>query len=187
VSCGDVAAWRLVELTGRPAREFDPLWKLGFMLQNPWHFPHATFASFADAGELWRQLIGVLGLFDSPLQQWVYPALTTVLVACCLTRLDVQPRLRRRLILVAAGTAAGYAAAVFAIFYLVWTPPDAAQVWGVQGRYFLPALAPIAAVVAALVTRGTSQTALAALAIAGALLSGIAAVDAILRADAHAF
>jgi hypothetical protein len=186
-SSGDVAVWRLAELTGRPAREFDPLWKLGFMLEHPWHFPRAMLASFADAGELWRQLIGVLGLFDSPLQPWIYPAATMALAACCWTPLDIEPDLRRRLIIVASITAAGYALAVFVIFYLVWTPPDAAQVWGVQGRYFLPALAPIAAMLAALVRRGPTQATRVALAVSGAALSGLAAVEAVLSADWKTF
>lgn len=180
-SSGDAGTWRLVALTGASAEHFDPVWKLGFMLEQPLHFPTAMLANFSDPGELWRQLIGVLGLFDTVLQPWVYPALTIGLVAACLTRVEVGSR--RRAAGVAALSATAYALAVFAVFYLVWTPIDATHVWGVQGRYFLPALPAIVIMLACLVERGLSEGTRAAFAVAGSLLSGAACVEAIWRVE----
>jgi len=180
-SGGDAGAWRLVALTGRTAEQFDPLWKLRFTLEQPLHFPTAVLASFSDPGELWRQLIGVLGLFDTVLQPWVYPALTVWLVAVCLTPVDSAAR--HRAAAVAAASAAAYALAVFAVFYLIWTPTDAAQIWGVQGRYFVPALPLVAIIFACLINRGPSERTRATVALAGCLLSGAACIEAIWRAE----
>jgi len=183
-TAGDVAAWRLAELTGRDPQQFDPAWKVSFMLEHPMHFPAAVFATLRDIGELWRQLIGVLGLFDTVLHPWTYPAITLLLAAACLTQVDRGAATRHWVSAVAGLTAAAYVLAVFLIFYLVWTPPDAGQAWGVQGRYFLPCL-PLVAIVWCSVNYGLGEQARASAAIAGATLSGIAATEAILRVDWH--
>jgi uncharacterized membrane protein len=179
---GDIGTWRVAELTGRAAEQFDPAWKLRFMLDHPLHFPTAVAATLGDMGELWRQLIGVLGLFDTVLQLWTYPAISALLVAACLTPVQWSDARRYWIAAVAGMTALAYAAAVFLIFYLVWTPTDADQVWGVQGRYFLPCL-PLFALAWCSVNRGLGERARASAAIAGATLSGIAVAEAIVRTD----
>jgi hypothetical protein len=59
----DVASWRMVELTGREPAVFDVSGKVSYFLAHPLDFPAAILGSpHADAlGELWRQMIGVLG------------------------------------------------------------------------------------------------------------------------------
>jgi uncharacterized membrane protein len=206
VTAGDAGSWRLVVLTGRPLEQFDPIWKLQYMLVEPlhfptaviaslsiWklqymlveplHFPTAVIASLSDPGEFWRQLIGVLGLFDTVLHPWAYPALTITLVVSCLAPIEAGPRMRRRTAIVAAMASVGYAFAVFAIFYLVWTPIDADQVWGVQGRYFIPALVPVVIMLACLITRGIAESWRANSAVFGSLLSGLACSEAIWRVE----
>ena len=187
LSSGDAGAWRLVELTGRAPHQFEPAWKLGFMVEHPLHFPKAVLATFPGAGEQWRQLIGVLGLFDTPLQPWMYPTLSAFLMASFLTPVNIESRLKYRLVAVATLTVAGYGLAVFLILFLVWTPIDAEQVWGVQGRYFIPALPVFAVAVAALVTRGATEGTNAVLAISAAFISGLAAAEAVLRAEWQVF
>jgi hypothetical protein len=63
------------------------------------------------------------------------------------------------------------------------TPLDTDMVWGMQGRYFVPILALVAIVFAALVDRAPDERLSAAMAISGAVLSGSASVEAILRVD----
>jgi uncharacterized membrane protein len=183
VSTADVAAWRLVELTGAAAQEFNPGWKLHFMLTHPFEFPAAIFGMFRamDMAEFMRQIIGVLGLFDTVLRPWVYTAIGLLLAATFVTPLHCAARLPAAL---AAGiTTLIYSLAVLLIFYVIWTPIHADQVWGVQGRYFVPTLPLIAVVVSALVRRGLHAGATGMLAIACAMVSSAGCVDAILRSD----
>jgi uncharacterized membrane protein len=181
VSSADVAAWRLVELTGANPEQFSPGWKLHFMASNPLAFPRAMWGMFAktDFLEFWRQVIGVLGLFDTVLRAWVYDLISILLASTFVSPLGNGRRLA--CILGALVTAFAYCLAIFVIFYLIWTPVYADQIWGVQGRYFVPVL-PLAAMAAALNRRPDSRWT-AAFAIMLGLLSGLGCIDAILRAD----
>src|SRR5262249_30498242 len=185
LGAGDVAAWRLADLTGKDAQQFDPLWKLGFMLEHPLHFAGAVAGTFEakNLPELWWQVIGVLGLFDTVLRAWTYPVISLLLIGTFFSRFDLARALRLRVALASLATTLAYGIALLAIFYLVWTPIDADHVWGIQGRYFLPVLPLAAIAVAALVDRGPPQWATITMASAAALLSGWACVDAHLRAD----
>jgi uncharacterized membrane protein len=183
VSSADVAPWRLAELHGTAPEELEPAWKLRFMLAHPLDFPAALIGMMKSTSllELWRQLIGVLGLFDTVLRPWVYPALGLLLAATFVSPLGV-PR-RGRCALAAVIAAVAYFVAVSLIFYLVWTPARADQIWGVQGRYFVPVLPLIAVAVAAMLDRGPDIRITALLAIAAAVLSGAGSLDAILSSD----
>jgi uncharacterized membrane protein len=186
VSSGaDTATWRMVEITGQNPEAFNPAVKLGHLLHHPLDFPAAVIGASheQDLGELWRQVIGVLGLFDTVLQPWVYPILTGLLLCSFLARLPFAPPARHKTAIVAGLTALAYIVVIYLVCYLVFTPLDANTVWGVQGRYFIPILALLAIVVAALVNSAPTKRLTAALAISAALLSGGASVEAILRAD----
>jgi uncharacterized membrane protein len=178
----DVGSWRLAELTGSSDQQFDLTWKLGFWFAHPFHFPSLLWASLREWHELWRQMIGVLGLFDIYLLSPVYPMLSILLVAACLTPTTTDWKERRLLAVVSAGTAVAYCLAVYLIFYLKWTPLDAEQIWGVQGRYFLPAL-PLMAIAASSLGPGLPERVRAAVAVAGAVIAGLATVEAIARVD----
>jgi uncharacterized membrane protein len=182
-SAGDLGAWRLVELTGVPPEQFSPAWKLRFMLENPWDFPRALVGTLQQIGELWRQLIGVLGLFDTVLRTWAYPLLTILLLGSWIAALELAESVRRRLAFVAGITAAAYSLAIFLIFYLVWTPIRSDEVWGVQGRYFIPALPLCAVALASTVNRNLPVPSAALLSVLGGILSGLASIEAILRVD----
>jgi uncharacterized membrane protein len=183
VSSADVAAWQLVEITGGAAEQFDPGWKLRFMLSQPLAFPQAVLGMIAnkDALEFWHQVLGVLGLFDTLLQPWVYTAIGLLLAGTFVSPLGCGSR--RACALAAGATALAYCLVVVLIFYLIWTPVHADQVWGVQGRYFVPVLPLIAVAVAALLDRGPDIRITAMLAIAAAILSGAGSIEAILRTD----
>jgi hypothetical protein len=184
-SGADTATWRMVELTGQDAVSFDPAARLAYLLEHPLHFPAAVIRALGEKElmELWRQLIGVLGLFDTVLQTWVYPAISALVVGTFFSQLPLTRTLRWRVAVVAAVTTLAYAVAVYLICYLTFTPLDADSVWGVQGRYFVPILPLVAIMVAAIVDRGPDERLRAALAISAAVLSGGASVEAILRAD----
>ena len=183
VSSADVAAWRLVEITGANAEQFSPGWKLRFMMSNPLAFPSALLGMLTktDPLEFWRQVIGVLGLFDTVLRAWFYALIGVLLVATFVSPLGNGRRLACAL--AALVTTLAYCLTIFLIFYVIWTPVYADQIWGVQGRYFVPVLPLLAAAAAAALNRGPDARWTAAFAIALGLLSGVGSIDAILRAD----
>jgi len=80
-------------------------------------------------------------------------------------------------------TALTYCLAVYGIFYLFWTPTDSDHVHGIQGRYFVVALPAFAIAAAAILNRAPGHNVTAALAIVGAMLSGAATIEAVLRVD----
>jgi uncharacterized membrane protein len=184
-SGADTAAWRMVEITGRDPNAFNPLAKLADMIEHPVRFPAAVFNALGEhgAGDLWLQLIGVLGLFDTVLAPWVYPAVSVLLAASFLARLPLTAADRVRVPMLAAVTALAYILVVYLVSYLVFTPRDASTVWGVQGRYFVPILSLVAIMVAAAVNHGPSDRVSAMAAVSLAVLSGCACLEAILRVD----
>jgi uncharacterized membrane protein len=181
VSSADVAAWRMIEGTGEPPEHFNVVWKLGFMLQQPQHFLHAALGSLSYAGELWRESIGVLGWRDTPLPEPIHWLLTAMLVAVSLAQLDLDAGTRVRVAVVAGVAVIAYCLAVFLIFYLAWTPIETTRVHGIQGRYFTIALPPAVLAVAAAVNRAPREPIPALIAFSGALISGGAMIDAVIR------
>jgi hypothetical protein len=180
----DVASWRLIdEAAGLPKEQFDPIWKLRYLLEHPLHFPTQMIANVRDIDWLWWQMIGILGWLDTGLRAWVYSALSIILISVCFTRLELDRPMRHWVALVAGLSVLGYVLALYLIFYLVWTPIGSDHVQGVQGRYFIMAIPVAALVLAAAVNRGPTPVVTAVLAIAGAILSGGAVVEAILRTD----
>jgi hypothetical protein len=69
------------------------------------------------------------------------------------------------------------------VFYVGWPPLEVDRIEGVQGRYFLVLLPAIAMAVAAAVDWGPSQRATAFAAALGAVVSGAATIEGILRVD----
>jgi uncharacterized membrane protein len=186
-SGADSGAWRMVEITGQDAAAFDPVVKLSHLLNHPLHFPAAVIGAIRenDLGELWRQAIGVLGLFDTVLQDWVYPTVSVLLVSTFFARLPLTPAARGQVAITAAVAACAYAVSVYLVCYLSFTPLDANIVWGVQGRYFVPCVPVVAIAFASAVNRGPEEWLRAGLAISAGVLSGSASIDAIMRADWH--
>jgi uncharacterized membrane protein len=183
-SSGDVAAYRMQDYMNVQLEQFDPVWKLRYMLVEPLLFPRLLLSLFTDYGfQLWQQLIGVLGWLDAPLAGWIYPVLTVLLVASFVGPLGADRATGRRIALSCTLAVTGYCFAVVFIFFLVWTAIDATQIDGVQGRYFVPALPAVALATAALVRRGFSDNVRATIALAAAALSCAASVQAVLRVD----
>jgi uncharacterized membrane protein len=174
----------MVEITGQAPVSFDPLVKLAYWLDHPLHFPAAAIGGLSENFvEIWRQMIGVLGLFDTVLPTWVYLSLTALLVGSLFTQQPIAMPGRVRVAFVAALTAIGYVFAVYLVCYLVFTPQNADIVWGVQGRYFVPVLPLLAIIIACIGRRASDERIGASLAISAAVLSGSASIVAILAAD----
>jgi uncharacterized membrane protein len=185
VVSADVGAWRVAQGTSTPAQSFEPARKLALLFGDPLRFPKGMIASLGtwEVHNLWRQLIGVLGWLDTGLREWVYPVVSAGLVASFFTPLPLERALRYRIAAASGLGVAGYTILVYLVFYLTWTPVDAQEIWGVQGRYFVVVLAPLALCVSALVNRGPSPGMRSALAVGCATLSGTAIIEALVRVN----
>jgi uncharacterized membrane protein len=184
-SGADTASWRMVEITGQNLKTFDPSAKLAFLSNHPMHFVAAVISTVraADFGVLWRQVIGVFGLFDTVLRSWVYPTLSVLLFSTFLARLPVALAARWRIVFLSSVAILAYLAAVYLIAYLVFTPAGEDSVWGIQGRYFVPVLPLMTLCVSVVLNWAPPKPIIVGFAIAAALLSGGASVEAILRSD----
>ena len=177
----DIGAWRITGETDQARDAFDPVAKLRFMLEHPMHFPAALLQSLDYSVELWRQLIGVLGWLDTYLVPLAYPTLTALTIVTFAEKLQVDSERRYRIAFWCIAAVLAYILAIFLIFYLSWTPIDSDRVLGVQGRYFIVVLPPLALFVAAIVNHRISHKVIASCAICGALVSGAATIAAILK------
>jgi uncharacterized membrane protein len=181
----DVGAWRVAQGTDTPAQSFEPARKFALLFADPLLFPKGMIASLGawEVHNLWRQLIGVLGWLDTGLREWVYPVVSAGLVASFFAPLPLERALRYRIATACGLGVAGYIILVYLVFYLTWTPVDAPEIWGVQGRYFVVVLAPLALCVSAIVNRGPSPGMQSALAVGCATLSGAAVIEALVRVN----
>jgi uncharacterized membrane protein len=152
------------------------------MADNPAHFPKAMlFTLGMEWHGLWQQLIGVLGWLDVSLNPWVYPVLTLALLLVPFERLQIDPAARLRIAGVLAATVAAYVTAIFLIMFITWTPPAEPGVWGIQGRYFVNVLPALTLLIATVVNRALPSGIVQTAAVLGALLSGLAALEALWR------
>lgn len=182
----DIGAWRLQENASHPPEHFDPIWKLRYMWEHPFHFPLATWNALNDwGGRLWPELIGILGWQDIPLQPWTYLVLTALLILVPVQRVELDAATRARIAVMTGLAALGYVVLVYLIFFLTYTPLDVDHVRGVQGRYFVIAL-PVAAVfVATVINRELPAGMPVAIAIAGSIIAGITTVEELRQAHWH--
>jgi Predicted membrane protein (DUF2142) len=180
---GEMGAWRLQLEERYPPEHFDPLWKLLYMWDHPWHFPLATWTALSGWGDrLWLELIGILGWQDILLRPWIYLVLTVCLTLAPLQKLQVDGATRARVVGITGLTVLGYVTLVYLIFFLTYTPIDIDHVRGVQGRYFVVIL-PVAAIfIAAVINYEVPYGMSAVVATAGSMISGFATIEALLRA-----
>ena len=179
----EIAAWRLQEEGHQPPEHFDPLWKLLYMWDHPYHFPLAAWRALSGWGDrLWQELIGIVGWQDILLPTWTYVALTVLLFLVPFQKLQVSGATRARVAVITGLVVLSYVILVYLIFFLTYTPLDVDHVRGVQGRYFVVVL-PVAAIfVAIVVNRELPNAVPAAIAITGSMIAGIATVEALFQA-----
>jgi uncharacterized membrane protein len=179
----EVGAWRLQEEGHHPPEHFDPLWKLFYMWEHPYHFPLAVWRAVSDWGDrLWQELVGIVGWQDILLPTWTYLVLTALLFLVPLQKLQASGAIRARVAVISGLVVLSYVLLVYLIFYLTYTPLDVDHVRGVQGRYFVIVL-PVAAIcVATAVNRELPSTLPSAIAITGSVIAGVATVESLFRA-----
>src|ERR1035437_8364128 len=178
--CSGVGGVR--EAQDYPVEQFDPLWKLAYMCEHPFHFPLATWTALREWGApLWPELIGILGWQDIVLRPWTYIVLTALLLLVALQKLPLgAPRARAA---VMAGLAVlSYFVLVYLIFFITYTPVASPHVLGVQGRYFVIALPMAAIFMASLINLELPRGVPALIAITGSMIAGVTSVDAVLKA-----
>jgi uncharacterized membrane protein len=179
----DIAVWRLLEERNVSSEQFNPLWKLVYMWDHPYHFPLAAWTALSGwAGRLWQELIGIMGWQDILLRPWTYLVLTVFLLLVPLQKLQLDGAVRARLIVITGLVVLGYVVLVYLIFFLIYTPIDTDHVRGVQGRYFVVALPVTAIFIAAVVNRELPRGMPAAIAIVGSMIAGTTTVEGVLRA-----
>ena len=179
----EVGAWRLQEEGHHPPEHFDPLWKLFYMWEHPYHFPLAAWRAFSGWGDrLWQELIGIVGWQDILLPAWSYLAFTVFLFLVPIQKLQVSGATRARVAVISGLVVLSYVILVYLIFFLTYTPLNVDHVRGVQGRYFVIVL-PVAAICVAMVINREFPSAMpAAIAITGGVIAGAATVEALFRA-----
>jgi uncharacterized membrane protein len=179
----EIAAWRLQEEGHHPPEHFDPLWKLLYMWDHPYHFPLAAWRALSGWGDrLWQELIGIVGWQDILLPTWTYVALTVLLFLVPFQKLQVSGATRARVAVITGLVVLSYVILVYLIFFLTYTPLDVDHVRGVQGRYFVVVLPVAAILVAIMVNRELPNAVPAAIAITGSMIAGIATVEALFQA-----
>jgi hypothetical protein len=178
----DVAAWRVREGHDYPVEQFDPLWKLAYMWEHPFHFPLATWTALREWGApLWPELIGILGWQDIVLRPWTYIVLTALLLLVPLQKLPLGGT-RARVAIVTGFAVLSYFVLVYLIFFLTYTSVASPHVLGVQGRYFVIALPMAAIFMASLINLELPRGVPALVAITGSMIAGATSVDAVLKA-----
>ena len=179
----DVAAWRVREGHDYPPEQFDPLWKLSYMWEHPFHFPLAAWTALREWGApLWPELIGILGWQDILLRPWTYLVLTVLLLLVPLQKVPLDGATRARVAVMTGLAALSYIVMVYLIFFLTYTPVDSPHVLGVQGRYFVIALPMAAIFMASLINLEIPRGTPALIGITGSMIAGITTVDAVLQA-----
>ena len=105
--------------------------------------------------------------------------LTVCLTLAPLQKLPMNGATRARVVVITGLTVLGYITLVYLIFFLTYTPVDIDHV---RGRYFVVIL-PVAAIfIAAVINYEVPYGTSAVVATGGAMISGFATIEALLRA-----
>ncbi len=159
-----VAMWNAARafVPARPGVRIDAAAQIDCMRRDPAVFGDAIVHEVRLHGyEYAEQGVGRLGLLDIGLPSLIVPAELLLLLLCAWSAAAAIPaRVRLIALLVVIGTIAGIALSS----YLGWTAVCARQIDGVQGRYFLPIVPLIFAVVSAPLLK---REAIAAVAVLG--------------------
>lgn len=139
-----------VVISGTPTT-VDSKKQLDLLVAHPKHALRVGWSTYMTTygdGQV-RGVIGIFGAADTVYPEWMFGAYAIVLgVAACVSvdKKRTEP-IKRKWKIVAALLCLLYFVLVNAVLYLTFTPVNFAIVYGVQGRYFLPILVIVAAVI----------------------------------------
>jgi uncharacterized membrane protein len=123
----------------RAGIKLDPGKQVRFLFEHPLSTLGIVVSSLRHSGgEYYAQFIGVLGWLDTVLPKGYYVAAGVALALSGWLGFSLQKSGDRSRALLSCAVLALTAAAVFVALYVAYTPVGAAEVEGVQGRYFLP-------------------------------------------------
>jgi len=122
----------------RPGVMVDPSAQLRVIVYAPFRFIGIVIADYLRHAPRYAEgLVGRLGMLDVPLPRIVIGMLLVTVIAVALTN---ESRLTAKERVLAAVSIALSMLLISASQYLIWTPPGAGYIEGMQGRYFLPLL-----------------------------------------------
>ncbi len=147
------------------------LGQVGFIVADPLRFLKVIAELIRSKSTSYvRSAIGILGWLTLPLPAFAYWLSGIGLVLTCATRRAGEQRLPLLSVAWCLLLFAGGAVLIMTAMYLTWTPVGGRIVSGVQGRYFLPLLALVAAML------GSLPAWRAGLRIGSAVLAGVAGI-----------
>jgi uncharacterized membrane protein len=134
--------------------------QLAFVLAHPLSFARSVFWSLLGR---WRdyydQLVGVLGWLNLNLPEFAYAIALAGFLFCVTASRTEDRRLPAGVLLWHAALVLTSSLLVMLALYLHWAPVGHFEVIGVQGRYFLPLLAPVALAIGSLPFRASRRVA----------------------------
>lgn len=133
------------------SHQVDSQEQLSMLVENPKRVVRVAWNSYMTVygDDEVRGLIGIFGAADTVYPLWMFTLYAVLLGVLCIIAIDEkkQHTIRRVWKIIALVLCAGYFAAVNLALYLGYTPVNFDIIYGVQGRYFLPMLFILAAVV----------------------------------------
>jgi uncharacterized membrane protein len=137
-----------------------PALQINYLLTHPFVvFPVALKTFQVLGAEYWQEIVGVMGWLTLRMPFWFYILATIAFAALFLASTTEQRAIRigrgPRIALLASSVVG--VALTFGALYVGWTKPGNPFVTGVQGRYFLPFIAPTVFAVAGAIPRPADE------------------------------
>ena len=154
----DISAWRAGLRSSFTS--LGSVQNIEFLLGHPGTFASAVVITLnKESMQLWKQLIGVFGWLDTAMVPWSYSLISILLIVTFFEKIEMSPVIRMRLALLSLVTALVYCVGVFALFFISEMPSEGAQIFGLQGRYFIVVLPLMAMALSTILSWSIGRTA----------------------------
>lgn len=163
VAVGAYLVWgylvrQFLPLAGTGFPNYNPSVQIRFLTMHPIALiPILRKTLSWDGHRLVAEMIGFFGWGELPLPPWFYKAGYALFAAMLLIALVNYKPIYSSRVLLGSLTAAGIVASVFLASFIMWTPVGEMQIWGLQGRYLVPALATAAFLIPPLIALGSAS------------------------------